>query len=189
MLSLSPEGRGVGERVIFFMQGKNDKQQSNRWYRVPFVWLLIAIPLTAVIVGFVGLALAIRSDDGLVEDDYYKQGMAINRVLGRDRAAVAEGLAGTVELDAARHELLVRLTARQATTLPDNIQIKLMHATRAGFDRSLVLPRQADATYRAPLPEFVPGHWDVQLTAQDWRLVGSFFVPGDRRFDMRPALP
>ncbi|MDO8597525.1 MAG: FixH family protein, partial [Sulfuricaulis sp.] len=129
---------------------------ARPWYREPFVWLLIAFPLTAVIVGFVSLALAIRSDDGMVEDDYYKQGMTINRVLERDKAAAAQDLTGTVELDAARHELLVRLTARQALALPDNIQIKLMHATRAGFDRSLVLPRHADGTYRAPLPEFVP---------------------------------
>ena len=168
---------------------KESMTKTNRWYQVPFVWLLIAIPLTAVIVGFVGLALAIRSDDGMVEDDYYKQGMTINRMLDRDKAAAAENLTGTVELDAAQHELLVRLTARQATALPDNIQIKLMHATRAGFDRSLVLPRHADGTYRAPLPEFVPGHWDVQLTAQDWRLTGSLFMPGDNRLVMRPASP
>jgi len=163
--------------------------KTNHWYRVPFVWLLIAIPLTAVIVGFVGLALAIRSDDGMVEDDYYKQGMTINRVLARDKAAAAGDLTGTVELDTAHHELLVRLTARQAKALPDNIELKLMHATRAGFDHSLVLPRHADGTYRAPLPEFVPGHWAVQLTAQDWRLTGSLFMPGDNRLVMRPTIP
>jgi hypothetical protein len=164
--------------------------KSNRpWYREPIMWLVIAFQLTAVIVGFVSLALAIRSDDGMVEDDYYKQGMAINRMLDRDKAAAAENLTGTVELDTAQHELRVRLTARQAQALPDNIQIKLMHATRAGFDHSLVLPRHADGTYRAPLPEFVPGHWDVQLTAQDWRLTGSLFMPGDNRLVMRPTIP
>ena len=168
---------------------KQSMTKTNRWYREPIMWLVIAFPLTAVIVGFVSLALAIRSDDGMVEDDYYKQGMTINRVLARDKAAAAQDLTGTEELDAARHELQVRLTARQTMTLPDNIQIKLMHATRAGFDRSLVLPRQPDGTYRAPLPEFVPGHWDVQLTAQDWRLTGSLFMPGDNRLVMRPTSP
>jgi hypothetical protein len=168
---------------------KQSMKKNNRWYREPIMWLVIAFPLTAVIVGFVSLALAIRSDDGMVEDDYYKQGMTINRMLDRDKAAAAGDLTGTVELDTAHHELRVGLTARQALALPDNIQIKLMHATRAGFDRSLVLPRHADGTYRAPLPEFVPGHWDVQLTAQDWRLTGSLFMPGDNRLVMRPAIP
>ena len=168
---------------------KQSMTKTNRWYREPIMWLVIAFPLTAVIVGFVSLALAIRSDDGMVEDDYYKQGMTINRMLDRDKAAAAGDLTGTVELDTAHHELRVVLTARQSLALPDNIQIKLMHATRAGFDRNLVLPRHADGTYRAPLPEFVPGHWAVQLTAQDWRLTGSLFMPGDNRLVMRPSVP
>lgn len=168
---------------------KESMTKSNRWYRVPFVWLLIAIPLTAVIVGFVGLALAIQSDDGMVEDDYYRRGKEINRVLARDQAAVSLGLESRVELDDAHHELLVRLTARGSVTLPDNIEFKFLHATRAGLDRSLILPRHADGTYRAPLPELAQGHWNVQLAAQDWRLVGSLFVPGDRYLDIRPASP
>jgi uncharacterized membrane protein YeaQ/YmgE (transglycosylase-associated protein family) len=42
--------------------------KTNRWYREPIMWLVVAFPLTSVIVGFVSLALAIRSDDGMVED-------------------------------------------------------------------------------------------------------------------------
>ncbi len=168
---------------------KESMTKSNRWYREPFVWMLIAIPLTAVIVGFVSLALAIRSDDGMVEDDYYRRGKEINRVLARDQAAVSHGLESRVELDDAHHELLVRLTASHIVTLPDNIELKFLHATRAGLDRSLILPRHADGTYRAPLPELALGHWNVQLAAQDWRLVGSLFVPGARGLDIRSAIP
>ena len=162
---------------------------ARPWHREPFVWLLIAFPLTAVIVGFVSLALAIRSDDGMVEDDYYRQGKEINRVLARDQAAAGKGLESRVELDDAQHELRIRLTAQATGILPDNIEIKFLHATRAGLDRSLVIPRLADGTYRVPLPELALGHWNVQLAAQDWRLVGSLFVPGDRHLILRPATP
>ncbi len=162
---------------------------SRPWYREPFVWLLIAFPLTAVIAGFITLGLAVSSDDGLVEDDYYRRGKEINRVLARDQAAASHGLESRVELDDAHHELLIRLTARRIVTLPDNIEFKFLHATRAGLDRSLILPRHADGTYRAPLPELAQGHWNVQLAAQDWRLVGSLFVPGDRHLNIRPAIP
>jgi hypothetical protein len=163
--------------------------EKNRWYQVPFVWLVVLLPVTAVVGSFVSLALAVHSDDGLVEDDYYKRGMEINRVLDRDRAAVSHGLESTLDLDATRHVLLIRLTARQAIPWPDNVKLQLMHATRAGFDRTLVMPRGPDGSYRAPLPELMPGHWNVQLTAQDWRLIGSIFMPGDRRLVMRPTLP
>ena len=162
---------------------------TEPWYRVPFVWLVGVLPLTAVVASFISLALAVRSDTGLVEDDYYKRGMEINRVLDRDRAAAAEGLESRLVLDDAHHELRLSLSAHTHESLPQNVELKLMHATRAGFDKTLILPRQADGSYRAPLPDFVPGHWDVQLSAQNWRLVGSLFMPGEQRLDLRPALP
>lgn len=36
---------------------------STRWYREPYVWLLILIPAAAVLAGLITLALAIASDD------------------------------------------------------------------------------------------------------------------------------
>jgi len=72
---------------------------------------------------------------------------------------------------------------------PGNVKLKLMHATRAGLDQTVVLAREADGTYRMPLPALAPGHWDVQLAAQDWRLTGSLYVPGDPHLVMRPGEP
>ncbi len=165
------------------MSGGNDR----RWYREPFVWLLIALPATAVVVGFTMLGLAIYSDDGLVEDDYYRKGKEINRVLARDQAAAKRGLESTVELDASRRALRVRLTAAAGAALPEQIELKFLHATRAGLDRSLVLPRGMDGAYRAPLPALAQGHWNIQLAAEDWRLTGSLRVPGVQVIVLRPT--
>ena len=163
--------------------------ENNRWYRVPFVWLLVGLPLLAVIGSFVSLALAIHSDDGLVEDDYYRRGKEINRTLARDHAAATHGLQGRIDLDDAHHELRVWLSSNKTAPPPDNLQIKFLHATRAGFDKTFILPRDVDGTYRAPLPSFEPGHWNLQLAAQDWRLTGSLHVPGDHHLDLRPLSP
>jgi hypothetical protein len=159
------------------------------WYRVPFVWLLIALPLAAVAGSFATLWLAIRSDDGLVEDDYYRRGKEINRVLARDRAAAGLGLAGKVEFDATRRLLVVRLDAREDMVLPPQVELKMLHATRAGFDRVLLLPRHGGTIYDAPLPELAAGRWNLQLAAQDWRLTGTLSVPGEERVRLMPALP
>ena len=152
-----------------------------RWNREPFVWLLIAFPATAVVVGFTLLGLAIYSDDGMVEDDYYRKGKEINRVLARDQAAAKHGLESTLAFDSAKQELQVQLTARQDVKLPEQIELRFLHATRAGLDRNMLLPRRVDGVYRAPLPQLAPGHWNVQLAAQDWRLTGSLFVPGEQK--------
>lgn len=163
--------------------------KSAPWYREPFVWLLIALPLTAVIASFITLGLAISSDDGVVEDDYYRRGKEINLVLARDQAAAAHGLQGRVELDAAGNRLQIRLSASAPGAIPDNVEVKFLHATRSGIDRTLILPRRSDGLFQAPLPELAQGHWNVQLAAQDWRLVGSLRLPGEHGFDLRPSLP
>lgn len=166
------------------MQTENE---NTRWYRVPFVWLLIALPATAVVVGFTLLGLAIYSDDGLVEDDYYRQGKEINRVLTRDRAAEKHGLESVLAFDTAKQELQIQLTAHPNVKLPEQIELRFLHATRANLDRNMVLARNADGVYRAPLLPLAPGHWNLQLAAQDWRLTGSVFVPGAQKIVIRPS--
>ena len=160
-------------------------QPKHPWYREPMVWLLIALPTVAVIESFIFLGFAIVTDDGMVEDDYYRRGKEINRVLARDQAAAALGLESAIVLNPAQHALEVRLTARQVMSWPEQVELKFLYATRSGLDRALILPRHADGAYRAPLPDLAPGHWNVQLAAQDWRLTGSLSVPGERNLTMR----
>jgi hypothetical protein len=72
--------------------------EPKNWKQEPLVWLLIAIPFSAVVMGVVMITLAIQSYSGLVVDDYYKKGKQINRVLARDRFAHELGLAARFSL-------------------------------------------------------------------------------------------
>ena len=47
---------------------------QRHWYQEGYVWLVIAIPGLAVVMGVVLITLASTSFDGLVADDYYKKG-------------------------------------------------------------------------------------------------------------------
>src|SRR4030066_993108 len=157
------------------------------WYREPLVWLIIFFPLTAVLAGFFTLYLAIISKDGLVVDDYYQKGKEINMSLARDRAAAQHGLRARVHLDAAKQEVVVQLSAAEDQRLPNRLDLRWLHATRAGFDRKQLLIRSPDGSYRNVFPELAPGHWYVQIEAQDWRLQGSLRVPAEARLDLKPA--
>jgi len=55
--------------------------QVRHWKKEPFVWMIIAIPSSAIIMGVVIITLAIQSWSGLVVDDYYRKGKQINLVL------------------------------------------------------------------------------------------------------------
>ena len=157
---------------------KQTQTISLPWYRVPLVWLAIALPLSAVIAGFVTLWLAIKSDDGLVADDYYRRGKEINRDLSRDRAAAARGLKAMLQLNDQRGDLRLRFSVER-TQLPAQLEVRFMHATRAGLDRTMTLTRAPDGSYRAFMPPLAAGRWHVQLAADDWRLSGSLNIPAE----------
>ena len=48
--------------------------------------LVIAGPATVVVAGFVTAFIAVRSADPVVEADYYRRGIEINKTLAADRA-------------------------------------------------------------------------------------------------------
>ncbi len=146
------------------------------------VWLLIAIPASAVFMGVVITTVALWSSDGLVADDYYRRGLEINRTLDRDRAASLHGLNASVSLDQGGARISVKLIAAPGFAAPDRLQLKLFHATRDGLDRSVVLDRVGTLGYAGVLPELAAGHWDLELFADDWRLNGRIRYPRQIRF-------
>lgn len=77
-------------------------KQPITWYREPWLWLVILIPASAVVMGILAISLSFVSYDGLVVDDYYKRGLEINRDLARDRAAANYALGARVVLDRSR---------------------------------------------------------------------------------------
>ena len=66
------------------------------WYREPWPWLLMAGPAAVLVAGAATTWIAFASADGLVADDYYKQGLAINKRLGREHAAREGGISASV---------------------------------------------------------------------------------------------
>ena len=74
------------------MSATQTRRDSLPWYKERWTWLLMLMPATAIVAGFITLWLAITSFDGLVADDYYKQGLAINQTLARANAAQERGL-------------------------------------------------------------------------------------------------
>ena len=136
------------------------------------VWMIIMIPLSAVIMGGVMLTLAVSSDDGLVTDDYYKKGLRINRTLERDALAARYEIAAEIMLGAPGESVEVSLAGNADFQAPEIVHLRLFHTTRSGLDRELRLRRVATGRYLASGPHLEPGAWQVQLDADGWRLNG-----------------
>lgn len=173
-----------GQRILPATPGQRP------WQREPLVWMLIAIPSSAVLMGVLMISLALYSNDGLVVDDYYRQGKEINRVLRRDRAAAAYGLKATIQLDVVHGSLRAQLESlAHRQPLPQALTLQLLHATRAGLDQRLRLDRTPDSEYYSLLPTLAPGHWYAQLETEDWRLTGHIQLPQDSEIVLLPNLP
>lgn len=161
--------------------------EKRPWYAEPWVWLMITFPLLAVIGGMITIYLAVTTSDGLVVDDYYKRGKAINVDLARDRAAARYGLQAQIDIDLKHNRVYLQLTAAAAVS-PDAVQLSLLHPTRAGHDQVLLLQRAADGGYSGDIDELTRGNWYLQLEAGDWRLFGSMQVPADAPVVLLPAV-
>ena len=99
------------------------------WYREPWPWLLMAGPATVVVAGVITTVIAFRTSDGLVAEDYYKQGLAVNRLLAREKRAEAIGASATVQFSPTREGVQVMLEA--LAQLPATLKLVLVHPARA----------------------------------------------------------
>jgi hypothetical protein len=140
---------------------------SRPWYREPWPWILIAPPAAAVVAGAITVWIAVGTADGLVADDYYRQGLAINQVLALEENARRLGVHARAEVR--QGHLRVALSGAS----PEAVFAQLAHATRAGHDQRLRLARAAPGVYEAELPPLAAGRWRVVLEdpRREWRVV------------------
>ncbi|WP_310451560.1 FixH family protein [Sulfuritalea sp.] len=149
------------------------------WYREPWPWILAAGPFIVVVAGIYTAWLAVKSNDGLVTDDYYRKGLAANQTIARSDQASKIGLVAGVRVTA--DTLSVRLRASDKDfVLPPTLVVTISHPTRAGLDQSRVLVRDGEV-YSGEVRLPAAGHWLVLLEDERkiWRLMGNMVLPAN----------
>jgi len=158
--------------------GKPRREDKGPWYRQRWPWLLMAGPATVVVAGIATAWLAVRSSDGLVEDDYYRQGLAVDKQIERVRAAEERKLAADLVIGAAGREVRLSLSAAGGAMLPERLRLRFVHPTHSGADQTVELLRDTDGQFSGRLTTPVAGRWHVQLEDErrEWRLAGDWIV-------------
>jgi hypothetical protein len=139
------------------------------WYRQAWPWLLISGPAIVVVAGLVTAYIAWSTDDGVVAEDYYRRGLLINKSLERDARAAAWQLGATVRIDG-EGSVAVDLAGPGVRDAPGAVTLRVTHATRAGMDRVVVLPRGPEGVYRGRIEAPPVGRWLVSVETDQWRL-------------------
>lgn len=161
-----------------------DGKPRKPWYREPWPWLLMAGPAAVVVAGVATAVIAFRGADGLVADDYYKQGLGINRQIARDRAALDLAIQGEIRMLPDR----VQVALRASGALPDRVTLRIVHPTRSSEDRVVHPARTADGTWEAPLPGLAAGRWRAIVETERWRVSARIDTRSARAAALEPGV-
>lgn len=145
------------------------------WYKQIWPWLLIAIPLFAILRAVHTVYLMNQQSPDLVVDEYYTEGKAINQNLAKYKEAASRNLQGKILL--AGNKAVVTFATNAA--LDDTIVLDFTHATLAANDFQVEAQRSGESMYVAELPATLSGKWNliVHDSATQWKLRAELTLP------------
>jgi hypothetical protein len=148
---------------------------ARPWYREPWPWLLMAGPFVVVIASLASAWIAVRSNDGVIAEDYYRQGLRINQRLSPAASDQRRALGATLSA-APDGELRVRMQG--LTDAPQRLRLTLAQPAGGNQGEVVSLERGPNGDYVGVLPKQTPGRWIVTLESGDWRLPTTTVVGG-----------
>lgn len=157
---------------------------NRPWYKEPYVWMLIGIPLSSVIMGIFFITKAVMTKDTLVRDNYYKDGLAYNQEISWDKKAVELGLKYELFIEGNKATLNQKMSRLDA---PSIIQIKFSHPTLKEKDLDVLMQRQADGrSFSGFIEDFTPGRFYIQLEApeQQWRIRKEVWIDSGKAIQL-----
>ncbi|TVP54817.1 MAG: nitrogen fixation protein FixH [Halomonadaceae bacterium] len=165
------------------------------WYREPFAWLVLGIPAATIVWCIILYNIAVSQPVNMVSDDYYNDGMGINREVRRDRLASTLGISANITFTANGEIQILLESPRQ---LPWQVlALELIHPTLGDQDRALTaslqhssepVSGQYTAQYRVQSPDLMNGRWylDLRDPENQWRLKGETTLPGMASVTLKP---
>ena len=155
----------------------NTDLDTTPWFKQFWPWFLISIPLITICYCALMIYMAITTENSLVSDNYYKDGLAINQSLSLDQKAKDLHLNAELHFfDSARVSL--KLSGNLADT-PSFLTLKLLHPTLDGQDIEIKLLPEPSGIFSTLLENPLQGKWYIDVISQDatWRLKGEGAFP------------
>jgi uncharacterized protein len=154
----------------------------RRWQHEPMLWMVIALPLLAVLGSAISVSLAFIHADTVLGDGARNDELSIRRDDSADAAARALGVSATLAAD--KGLWVVHLTPGSAA-LPDQLVVTLSDPHDPRNDQRLRYPRQVAHDYVGPSPHL---RWhqsadsnpsqrvDIEIAPLDhsWRLLAQW---------------
>ena len=146
---------------------KSTIQHSKSW-----LWLVLGLPLAAVIGCLVTMSIAVKFQDPVVGNDYYKRGKSIHL----ERAGYQEAKRKNLAFSVVIHPQELILKQVSGDYYSEDLHVNLYHPTLANKDIKQLVKRRKDGSYRVQLAFSLKSKRHVELQAADntWRLKHTF---------------
>ena len=156
------------------------KNESNipPWYKQFWPWYLMFLPASVVVAGVATAIIATTHRDPMVVDNYYKEGLAINRVLSQQQRAAELGLLAHTEYNTATGRLEIKIDNRLIDDIT-YLNLSFVHATLADLDKVIVLQKGKQGIFAATIKNIDAGRWNLFLEPanKQWRLDAKIVFP------------
>lgn len=160
---------------------EQDVYEQKPWYKQFWPWFLIALPATVVVACIYTVIIAFNHEDSLVRDNYYKDGLGINRELSAQQVANDLSIALDMHIDVVTGEVMLDYQS-ESGVLPLSIRVDFIHPTNADKDFSLELLPGLSQRYQAQLEQSVTGRWYLHFSSEQpqyWQLKTVAYISAD----------
>lgn len=143
------------------------------WYKQFWPWVLIGLPTSVVIASITTYFLAINGMDSVISKDYYKEGLAVNADLERDKKAAALGLSADIAIDG--QNVTMSLSAKDPATIKSlagqPILLEIENLSFQDKDLSASLVPKGDGVWQGKIPaNMSQATWLARVIGPDWRI-------------------
>jgi len=144
-------------------------ESQSRWYKEPMFYLVAGIPLVAICWGMVMLKLALSSEDSLVSDSYYKDGVSYTE--NQEVSEAAKRLQAAADIVFTEDEIRLDLKG-YFDEYPNTLNLQLIHPTLEKQDVTVLLQRLPDGQYAGVNELTLPDRRHIWLESpeQGWRI-------------------
>lgn len=133
---------------------------NSPWFKNPWVWLIIALPMSAVIGGIITIIITNANQPDMVVDDYYKKGKAINQSLLLTEKAQQLGIELSVQV------MPNRIAIKSNKSFPA-LKAQLIHSTLKKKDFETVLTPNANGELTGTFEHNIDGKWEIVIKPMD----------------------
>lgn len=174
---------------------KPGKGGRVRWYKEPWVWFVISGPSLVVCAALYTAFLAYKGADKVVAEDYYKQGLMVNKDIRRDANARERKMSADMRFDSDTGNITIKVESDVA--LPSTLLLSIAESSVSSSVNELIrrgtLLQVTPGIYQLSFPQPTAMErnriaiWHIKIEASDWRLTSDWYDPMHNPLKLKAA--